>query len=132
MCNVCGFIRSAEMLHAWSTWDAETGFDELLQKSRRALSLFQHHDGITGTERDHVVQDYDKQMLEALSSCKFIIQQCAYRYLTKPSVCSQKTKYSDDITSYAHSFMLHSISRYTIPIINSRISTLMILVPTTC
>lgn len=81
------------MLHAWSTWDAEAGFDDLLQTARRALSLFQHHDGITGTARDHVVKDYDRQMLEALAACKFVIQQAAYRYLTKTSVCEQLTSH---------------------------------------
>lgn len=80
------YLRSAEMLHAWHTWDSENGFEELLQNSRRALSLFQHHDGITGTARDHVVKDYARQMMEALRACKFIIQQAVYRYLTKPSV----------------------------------------------
>lgn len=36
------------MLHAWSIWDSESGFDTLLKQARRALSLFQHHDGIAG------------------------------------------------------------------------------------
>lgn len=75
------------MLHAWSIWDAEADFDALLETARRALSLFQHHDGITGTARDHVVKDYARQMTEALKACKTVIQQSAYRYLTKPSVC---------------------------------------------
>lgn len=79
------------MLHAWSIWDAEAGFDDLLQMARRALSLFQHHDGITGTARDYVMKDYDRQMLEALVACKFIIQQSAYRYLTKSSVSEWQT-----------------------------------------
>lgn len=74
------------MLHSWMPWDAESEFDVLLSKARQALSLFQHHDGITGTAKDHVVLDYAKQMNDALKSCKFIIQQAVYRYLTKPSV----------------------------------------------
>lgn len=58
----------------------------MLTQATRALSLFQHHDGITGTAKDHVMKDYAKQMTEALILCKNIIQQAVYRYLTKPSV----------------------------------------------
>lgn len=74
------------MLFAWSTWDSEASLEPLLQTARRALSLFQHHDGITGTAKDHVVKDYAKQMMEALKACKFVIQQAVYRHLTKPTV----------------------------------------------
>lgn len=74
------------MLHAWSDWNDNDQMEHLLQGARRALSLFQHHDGITGTARDHVVKDYAMKMSEALKSCKFVIQQAVYRYLTKPSV----------------------------------------------
>lgn len=74
------------MLYAWSTWDTDSELDKLLSQARQALSLFQHHDGITGTAKDHVVIDYANQMTTALKSCKFVIQQAAYRYLTKTSV----------------------------------------------
>ncbi|KAL1122794.1 hypothetical protein AAG570_003120 [Ranatra chinensis] len=48
-----------------------------LSEARSSLSLFQHHDGITGTSKDHVVNDYASKMLEAIKSCQHIIQQSA-------------------------------------------------------
>lgn len=78
------------MLHSWSQWDVDSGFDFMLTQAIRALSLFQHHDGVTGTAKDHVMKDYAKQMTEALILCKNIIQQAVYRYLTQPSVSDSK------------------------------------------
>lgn len=80
------YIRSAEMLHSWSKWDTDAGLDQLLTSARREHSLFQHHDGITGTAKDHVVVDYTTRMEEAIKNCRHIIQQSAYRLLTKESV----------------------------------------------
>lgn len=54
-----------------------------LQAARDAHSLFQHHDGITGTAKDAVVNDYAKKMLDSLTNLNHIIQHCIYFLLNK-------------------------------------------------
>uniref|UniRef100_A0A1B0C107 Uncharacterized protein n=1 Tax=Glossina palpalis gambiensis TaxID=67801 RepID=A0A1B0C107_9MUSC len=49
-------------------------------------SLFQHHDGVTGTAKHYVVEDYAKRMLKAVNDCRFVMQQSVYRLLTKSTI----------------------------------------------
>ncbi|XP_055385035.1 alpha-mannosidase 2 [Condylostylus longicornis] len=82
------YIRSAEMLRSWLSWESQSKMDELLQNARRQLSLFQHHDGITGTAKDFVVEDYAKRMQQAIKDSRHVMQQAIYKLLTNPEVYS--------------------------------------------
>ncbi|KAJ2953191.1 hypothetical protein O0L34_g768 [Tuta absoluta] len=59
------------------------------EHARRALSLFQHHDGVTGTSRDDVREDYARKMLQAIKYSQSAIQQAAYHLLGEPRVREQ-------------------------------------------
>ncbi|XP_030376251.1 alpha-mannosidase 2 isoform X2 [Scaptodrosophila lebanonensis] len=87
------YVRAAEMLYAWNEWEDAAGLARKLEQARRDLSLFQHHDGITGTEKTHVVLDYEKRLFEAIRACQFVMQQAVYRLLTKPSIYSPDFKF---------------------------------------
>ncbi|KAI6171046.1 Alpha-mannosidase [Aphelenchoides bicaudatus] len=66
------YVRSADILFALAMWKAKREHKiesplsskhyDMLVQSRRSLSLFQHHDGVTGTAKDHVVVDYGKNI----------------------------------------------------------------------
>jgi hypothetical protein len=52
-----------------------------LQEPRRTLSLFQHHDGVTGTAKDFVVEDYAKRIHDAISfTQKWIVQRMQRKF----------------------------------------------------
>lgn len=73
------------MLASWlpSQWGTKFNIDEKLQDARRQHSLFQHHDGITGTAKDHVVIDYTERMQGAMRNCKEVMQQSVFKLLTQ-------------------------------------------------
>ena len=53
-----------------------------LESPRKALSLFQHHDGITGTAKNSVVEDYAKRFHEAIAfTQQWMIHMYAYSQL---------------------------------------------------
>ncbi|XP_073998375.1 alpha-mannosidase 2-like isoform X1 [Rhodnius prolixus] len=96
------YLRSAEFL----TWEVlrknkyAEGPIKLLEYLKEELydarshhSLFQHHDGITGTAKDHVVQDYAKKMLEAIKKCQNVIQMVSYYLLSNGKIPESNTKY---------------------------------------
>ncbi|XP_019058935.1 PREDICTED: alpha-mannosidase 2 [Tarenaya hassleriana] len=50
-----------------------TGFAYKLTAARRNLALFQHHDGVTGTAKDHVVLDYGTRMHTSLQDLQIFM-----------------------------------------------------------
>jgi len=87
------YLRGAEVLYslAWAEMeyngvDKSDLMKECMAKllySRQMLGLFQHHDGITGTAKDHVMMDYGEKMLLSIKATQYVIQQASNYLLTK-------------------------------------------------
>lgn len=47
----------------------EAHFEPHLTELRKAMGVMQHHDAVTGTEKDHVASDYARMLNLAISAC---------------------------------------------------------------
>jgi len=103
-----GYLRAAEIFFSMAWAEMEyIGSDKTelankcianLVEARKALSLFQHHDGITGTAKDHVVIDYGDKMLRGITLLQEVISQSSNFLLTKSKASSKpniQTTYFD-------------------------------------
>ncbi|KAJ0015644.1 hypothetical protein NQD34_009264 [Periophthalmus magnuspinnatus] len=80
-------LRGAEILfslaltesrHLQSTMFPGKELFSHLTSGRRNLALFQHHDAVTGTARDAVVQDYGNRLLSSILNLRQVIQSSAH------------------------------------------------------
>ena len=86
------YLRSAEILYSMMWAEMEyVGSDfeqiaepliESLVVGRQNLALFQHHDGVTGTAKDHVVVDYADRMVTSIHKLQTVMSQSAHYLLT--------------------------------------------------
>jgi alpha-mannosidase II len=66
-------VANAKMLEksTSSQFPKDNLYKKLVQ-ARRNLGIFQHHDGVTGTAKDHVVNDYGLKYLKKISLFKIL------------------------------------------------------------
>lgn len=84
-------LRGSEALAAiaWAKGNdhlAEGNLAFRLSQARMWHSLFQHHDGVTGTARDNVVIDYAQKMIIALNNSAHVLQQSITHLLKIPQI----------------------------------------------
>uniref|UniRef100_A0A0K2SXU0 Mannosidase, alpha, class 2A, member 1 [Echinops telfairi] n=2 Tax=Lepeophtheirus salmonis TaxID=72036 RepID=A0A0K2SXU0_LEPSM len=80
----------AEMM-SYSNSDTKKISNPLMKyivEARRSYSLFQHHDGVTGTAKKHVMQDYGRRMSKSIKELQIVMSQVTHYLLT-----SSKTLY---------------------------------------
>lgn len=102
--EVAANLRAADILYSMATaylkqWRKEnidfTNKASVLQTAHWNLGLFQHHDAITGTSREHVVIDYENKLLSAYNATKEIIKYSMQALLTKGTYSMYKVLQPD-------------------------------------
>jgi len=89
------YLRSAEILHSLAvSLDAKNFYRhsmnvDNLTEIRRKLALFQHHDGITGTSRFWVAEDYERRLEHGLLMSKDVMRSAFGFLLSNKSSADQ-------------------------------------------
>ena len=107
-------LRSAEILFSWA-WVTANQSDnykvarflaeqyENLSKARENMAIFQHHDGITGTSKAHVMIDYARKMYSSYLDSLFISSRCV-QYLMTPKNASWPANSNPDLSKMKQDF----------------------------
>mgnify|MGYP005983685083 CR=1 FL=1 len=65
------FLQVCKQVYALDDLGPEDWVD--LNSLREAMGIMQHHDAITGTEKQHVADDYARILQEGINECQFIV-----------------------------------------------------------
>ncbi|KAH9495040.1 Alpha-mannosidase 2 [Bulinus truncatus] len=94
--DVQSTLQAADMLNTlnylfYKKWELKSDpkffqHSSFLQTARRALGLFMHHDAITGTSKEFVVEDYEQYLLRAYNSSQEVIKLTIQALLSKGKV----------------------------------------------
>lgn len=83
--SIANFVKKSSNSQFSTLWNG-------IVNARRNAALFQHHDGVTGTAKNHVVNDYGIKMLDSLKSCTRAIIHSIRTILTNESPNLNKNK----------------------------------------
>jgi len=99
------YLRSAEILHSLAVgldtnrlYESSTSIEQLVM-SRRSLALFQHHDGITGTSRFWVAEDYEQRLEHGLQMCKDVMRSVVGFMLSNKTSSDQPVNILDPLSA---------------------------------
>lgn len=90
-CNT--FLQTCKQLEVLAQVETIHGSDLKVDVLRQAMGVAQHHDAVSGTEKQHVANDYAKQLAEGVTECQDVIE-IAYNYLLP---IDERKEYPDQI-----------------------------------
>jgi lysosomal alpha-mannosidase len=83
------FFQVCRQLDALTLLGAEHGSDVKLRVLRDAMGVVQHHDGVSGTEKQHVAYDYAKRLSVGTAKCQEVVNSAYSKLLpTSPSIAA--------------------------------------------
>lgn len=78
------YLQVCKQLYALADLGPEDRVD--LNALREAMGVMQHHDAITGTEKQHVADDYARQLDRAMDECDIITTAAINKLLESPNI----------------------------------------------
>ncbi|KAF5294472.1 hypothetical protein FQR65_LT01598 [Abscondita terminalis] len=83
------FLQIAKQLHAFLNESNSNEFTKL----KSAMGVMQHHDAITGTEKQHVADDYVRSFMKSVTNMEPVMDKLMQNILKKPSTTTSKLSF---------------------------------------
>lgn len=64
------FLQSCKQMHSLAQGTRSTSSQERINQLRQSQATAQHHDAVTGTEKQHVSEDYRQRIHEGTIACQ--------------------------------------------------------------
>lgn len=111
------FLQVCKQLYALSDLGPEDRVD--LNTMREAMGVLQHHDAVTGTEKQHVAFDYARILSEGFTECDIIVNAALTKLAAQSSVQNEISSKRSEKVSF-DSCLLLNISQCEVAEKNSK------------
>ncbi|XP_037083658.1 lysosomal alpha-mannosidase-like [Pollicipes pollicipes] len=102
------FLQVCKQLSAMFQTEDTTAKPSRVDLLRNAMGINQHHDAVTGTEKQHVADDYVQRLSEATESCQGVVNDALVRAGLPPQTfCNQLNTSTCHVTERSSKFVAY-------------------------
>ncbi|XP_013402708.1 lysosomal alpha-mannosidase [Lingula anatina] len=112
------FLQGVKQLDILSKLDTMDNSEIKLRTLRQAMGVAQHHDAVSGTEKQHVAYDYAMRLSEGISMCQEVVNDAYKKLLPKNNSATPPVQMFCTLTNISMCNVTELLKRFTVTVYN--------------